>query len=283
MTVDELLKQKDIFYISKGGDFLVHCLNPEHDDKNPSCRIDKITGVLHCFSCGFKGNIFSIFNIQRDRLAEKVYKLMVQIQDIKIATRGVEIPAGSIPFNRDYRNISAETYRKFDAFTNDREFPDRLVFPIKNIANQIVVFQGRHFFLNKGKDKYYNFPPKVSLFPYPQKINPINGSIILVEGIFDMLNMHDKGLTNVVCVFGVSTITENTLDKNLKNFKYQGVEKIYILFDGDQAGRDSSKKLCNLIQSKSIFECDEIVLDEGVDPGEFSLDDVEDLRRNIYE
>lgn len=281
MTVEELLKQKDIFYTSKGGDFIIHCLNPEHDDKSPSCRIDKITGVLHCFSCGFKGNIFNIFNIQRDRLSEKVYQLLTKIQDIKIATRGLEIPPGSVPFSRNFRNISSDTFSKFEAFTNDKEFPDRVVFPLRDITGRIVLFQGRHLFLN-GKDKYYNFPAKTPLFPYPQKVSPLQGSIILVEGIFDMLNLHDKGLTNAVAVFGVSTMKGNVSEK-LKNFKLQGVKTVYIMFDGDKAGREFSAGLFKDIKSYSMFECEEITLDDGVDPGELSLQDVENLRRNIYE
>jgi DNA primase len=283
MTVEELLQQKDIYYTNKGNDFIIQCLNPEHDDKNPSCRVDKITGVVHCFSCSFKGNIFSIFNIQRDRLAEKVYRLMEKIQDIKTASRGVEIPAGSIPFSRDFRGISASTYEKFEAFTNDIEFPDRVVFPIKDIAGRVAVLQGRHMFSKSNKDKYMNYPRKVPLFPFPQVISPIQGSIFIVEGLFDMLNLYDKGLTNTVCIFGVSTLSKDNIEKNLKNFKLQGVEKLYIMLDGDEAGRNASKRIVDLIKASTIFEVDEIVLDEDVDPGDLTKDEVEQLKRNIYE
>lgn len=281
MGVEELLTKKDIYYIPKGGDLLIQCLNPEHDDKNPSCRVDKITGVFHCFSCGFKGNIFAVFGIQRDYIGEKAHKLMSMIQDIKLSTRGVEIPVGSIPFNRDYRGISSDTYRKFEAFTNDIEFPDRLVFPIRDITGRIVVLQGRHFY-SSGKDKYYNYPSKVRLFPYPQNVENINSSIILVEGLFDMLNLHDKGLCNAVCTFGVSTLSDNSIGI-LSNFKYQGVQKIYVMFDGDEAGLRNSEKLVKTIISTSMFEAEQIILDEEIDPGDLLKADVEMLKRNIYE
>ena len=61
MTVEELLRQRELYFIPKGADFLVSCLNPEHEDKNPSMRIDQITGIYQCFSCEFKGNIFTYF------------------------------------------------------------------------------------------------------------------------------------------------------------------------------------------------------------------------------
>ena len=60
MTVEELLVEEKIQFKVSPADFVVKCLNPEHDDTNPSMRIDKITGVYNCFSCGFKGNIFNI-------------------------------------------------------------------------------------------------------------------------------------------------------------------------------------------------------------------------------
>ena len=48
--IDDILEQRGIKYIERGNDFLVRCLNPEHEDSNPSMRIDKFTGIFHCFS-----------------------------------------------------------------------------------------------------------------------------------------------------------------------------------------------------------------------------------------
>ena len=61
MNVQELLESKQIHFIPKGKDFVVRCLNPEHEDRNPSMRIDQIDGRFNCFSCEFKGNLFTHF------------------------------------------------------------------------------------------------------------------------------------------------------------------------------------------------------------------------------
>ena len=61
MKVEELLQEKRIDFKISGQDYVVKCLNPEHDDNNPSMRIDSITGIFNCFSCGFKGNLFKHF------------------------------------------------------------------------------------------------------------------------------------------------------------------------------------------------------------------------------
>jgi DNA primase len=56
MTVEELLQERKIDYKLSPADAIVKCLSPDHDDSNPSMRIDRITGVFNCFSCGCKGN-----------------------------------------------------------------------------------------------------------------------------------------------------------------------------------------------------------------------------------
>ena len=61
MIAEELLQSKGIQYQISGKDAKIHCLNPEHDDTNPSMRVDRITGIFHCFSCGYKGNLFTYF------------------------------------------------------------------------------------------------------------------------------------------------------------------------------------------------------------------------------
>ena len=45
MRVEELLQEKNLNFKVSGRDLLVKCLNPEHEDSNPSMRIDNITGI----------------------------------------------------------------------------------------------------------------------------------------------------------------------------------------------------------------------------------------------
>ena len=73
---------------------------------------------------------------------------------------------------------------------------------------RIVAFQSRT--TGDQQPKYLNTPPgsKFPLFPI---VKPIQGRIILVEGVFDVINLHDKGLTNAVCCFGVNNVNEEKL------------------------------------------------------------------------
>ena len=47
MREQELLQEKNLDFKLSGRDLLVKCLNPEHEDTNPSMRIDNVTGIFH--------------------------------------------------------------------------------------------------------------------------------------------------------------------------------------------------------------------------------------------
>lgn len=276
MNVETLLQNKKLEYTEQGGDFLVRCLNPEHDDSNPSMRIDKITGIFNCFSCGFKGSLFSFFNEQGNFLQIKKDLFKSKIQQKLADNIGLDIPKGAIRVEDGWRGIRAETFHQFEAFThNDTPYLGRIVFPIRNIAGKIVGFNGRAYSPDI-QPKYRIHPPK-SKFPlFPAKPTPINGKVILVEGIFDMLNLYDKGLTNAVCAFGTRKLTK----EKISILKMQGITGIDIFFDGDDAGREATEEAKNLIEKEELTT--RVVSISGKDPGELTAQQVLKLKEKLY-
>ena len=224
MEVEQLLNRKNIEFTSAGQDLKILCLSPDHDDSSPSLHIDKITGIFNCFSCGFKGNIFSYFEekanflqIKRDLFKQKISQKMAE-------NVGLEMPKGYVPFDKDWRGISASTYLAFGAFEHhDTDYIGRIVFPIRAVSGKILGFNARA--LTPDKQPKYLIKPTKSKFPlFPPRVSPIQGKIILVEGIFDMLNLYDKGVRNVVCAFGTQKLTKDKLIL----IKLQGVSGIEI-------------------------------------------------------
>ena len=71
MNVETLLQDRKINFLPKGADFEISCLNSDHEDKNPSMRVDQITGIFHCFSCKFKGNLFYHFGERANQLQQR--------------------------------------------------------------------------------------------------------------------------------------------------------------------------------------------------------------------
>jgi len=114
---------------------------------------------------------------------------------------------------------------------------------------------------------------KMPLFPV---VEPIQGSVILVEGIYDMINLHDKGLTNAVCCFGTKNINED----KLRMLSIQGVEEIVVFFDGDDAGQTAAKEVREMVERVGLATKNVALKD--TDPGALPQQSVQTLKSKLY-
>ena len=102
--------------------------------------------------------------------------------------------------------------------------------------------------------------------------------MLLVEGIYDVINLHDKGLTNALCCFG----THNISPEKLQLLKMKGVEQVDIFFDPDEAGKKASEmviEMCDKVELKHYVVT--IPPDLG-DAGALSETAVLKLKENLY-
>lgn len=272
-AVIDFLTEKGIYYRLSGKDVLINCLNPDHEDRSPSMRIDKVLGVFHCFSCGFKGSLFKHYNVDYSETEIRRENLRRIIGNLRSSGVGLSMPEGYMPYLGNWRGIRPETYRKFGAFRHhDSHFIGRINFPITDPSGRILCFQGRDEMGTLDK-KYMFYPPSAKLPLFPQ-VQPLQGRVILVEGIFDMINLHDKGLDNAICCFGVKNFT----DKKLEFLKISGVSGLDVLFDADDAGQSGAEHIKKIA---GTFPVRVINLKAG-DPGALSQKQVEGLRRKLY-
>ncbi len=276
MQVEELLTKHNVDYRPQGKDLVALCFNPEHDDTTyGSFRIDKITGAFNCFACGYKGNLFKHFDVKGNLLLIAKEKLKRKIQKKMVENSGYEMPEEAVPFRNDWRDISAATFKRFEAFKHaNADFIGRVVFPIRNISGKIVGFVGRHE--TKNFDPRYKIvPPGVSLPLFPI-VKPIQGRVILVEGIFDMLNLHDKGLTNAVATLGTKTINKD----KLVLLKVQGVTGLDLFFDNDKAGQDAAEEVRTMAEQLGFVVT--TINAKVADPGELTASQVIKLGETLY-
>jgi len=274
--VADLLKEKGIYFTISGKDYVTKCLNPEHTDTNPSFRIDRATGICHCFSCGFKANIFKYFGLLTNNVSIRIVKLKEKLKALNESTNGLEELDGATPITKSFRGISVDTLKKFGAFYTDKvdKMEDRIIFPIKDVRDKTVCYVGRHTMSN-ANPRYQNYPVGASLPLFPTKLEGSPRNMVLVEGMFDLLNCYDKGLTNVVATFGTVKLL-NEVAAKLFSYKVMGVEKIFLLFDGDTAGKEAAAKTKPLIEEAG-FICEIINLPEDTDPGCMTIEDIEAL------
>ena len=147
-------------------------------------------------------------------------------------------------------------------------FRDRIIFPIINYNHRVIGFGSRT--LGTDSAKYINssdsliYKKSNSLYGLNLALPSIRkeDSVILVEGNFDLISLHQYGIKNVVATLGTAlTIGQIKL---LKRF----TRNVTIAFDTDEAGIKAT------IKSLALFLENEIsprilTLPRGVDPDEF--------------
>jgi DNA primase len=277
MNVKELLDKKKIYHKTSGRDFVINCLNPEHDDSNPSMRVDQVLGIFHCLSCGYKGNIFHYFGEKFNKIDTARETLHRKIEDIRAESVGLRFPEDYALLETDYR-VSVETLREFEAFrSSSKDYSNRIIFPIRDLKDKIVCFIGRSEDPYEKKQKYKIYPDraKVPLFPLSKAV-PLQGKFLLVEGLFDMLNLWDNGYRNVVCSFGTSTVSKEKIEL----LKMMGATGIDICFDPDDAGQVAAEKVKELIEEQEM-DVRNINL-RDTDPGDLTPNRASRLKEKLY-
>ena len=170
--------------------------------------------------------------------------------------------------------LANDTFEAFKSIGADYE--GRITFPIRDLKNRIVCFLGRseEAFTKK---KYLFTPPhtKVPLFPLKQ-LQLEAGAVLLVEGIFDMLNLYDNGFRNVLCIFGTNSMNEEKL--NL--LKVLGVTSIDVCLDPDKAGQDAAAKIKEMAE-EMFFTVRNIDL-KDCDPGDLTPIRAKKLKERLY-
>lgn len=279
----ELLDKKGIAWKKTNNpqEILIKCTNPEHEDGSPSLSYNVDRNVFNCWSCGFRGgrvrfleSIGEATTLEFESKQEfKIARLHKKLQD-KLINLDVVMPENCRPWTQEFRGISADTIKEFEAFiTTDEKFAAYLCFPIRQYG-RLHCIEGRLRMESPAKPKYLRRPHgvKVSEIMFPlDKVKNTN-SVILVEGLFDMLNMWQMGYKNTLCIFGSTNFNKFKV-KMLDNL---GITKVYLMFDGDSSGRKAAEKIEEMLLAANIFVTI-INVPEGRDPGDLRPNDVKRL------
>ena len=157
--------------------------------------------------------------------------------------------------------------RKSDAGWYDL-FRNRLIFPIRDARGQVIAFAGR--VLDESLPKYINSPEsplyhKSSvLFGLDMALPSIRtgNSVVIVEGYFDHLALYRAGFQNVVATCGTA------LTGSHAGLIKRHAERVYTLFDSDNAGKKATIRSMELFLEQRI-PAYVISLPSGDDPDSF--------------
>ena len=140
---------------------------------------------------------------------------------------------------------------------------NRLTIPIHDARGRLVAFGGR--VLGDEKPKYLNtretalFKKGATLFGMHRAKGALRDGALVVEGYFDVLQLHQEGLAGVVAPLGTA-LTEDHLHQ-VQRF----TKRLVLCFDGDAAGRRAMEKSLRLSLPMG-FEVRLLELPSGEDP-----------------
>jgi DNA primase len=148
-------------------------------------------------------------------------------------------------------------------------FRNRVIFPIADVTNQIIGFGGR--VLDDAKPKYLN-SPETPVYNKSRSLYGVNaarnqcretGTVYIVEGYFDLIALHQHGITNSVATLGTSLTAEH-ISLLSRGF----AQKAFLVFDSDEAGLKAAQRSISLFMNAAM-DAAVIVLPKGYDPDSF--------------
>lgn len=134
-------------------------------------------------------------------------------------------------------------------------FADRLMFPVRNVKGQVIAFSGRDLSGRENSPKYINSPDtlifskKQNLFGLYESLPDLkkkDSRIILCEGNFDVIALHQAGLTTAVASLGTSFTEEQA------GLIARYTMDVSLLFDSDEAGQKSTDRVISILNPKGF-------------------------------
>ncbi|MEW6262932.1 MAG: DNA primase [Thermodesulfobacteriota bacterium] len=149
-------------------------------------------------------------------------------------------------------------------------FRARVITPINDLEGRPVAFGGRLIAPDDRQPKYLN-SPETQIFNKGRLLYGLDrcrtvikgrGTVLIVEGYFDLLSLAAHGVHHVVATLGTALTAAHL--RLLKGYVHQAV----LIFDADEAGRNAAARCLPLFLSADM-EGLVLRLPEGHDPDTF--------------
>jgi DNA primase len=160
-------------------------------------------------------------------------------------------------------------------------FRGRVLFPIFDLHHRIVGFGGR--VIKEGQPKYINSSESIIYHKgevlyglhVAKRYIPEKDCVIIGEGYFDLLTLHQCGLKHSVATLGTALTTKHI--RTLKRY----TENLITVFDADQAGVQATLRSLPLFLEEGVVG-KMILLPKGEDPDGFlRKGNLEDFERRV--
>lgn len=176
-----------------------------------------------------------------------------------------------------FRGLSNDTIRDFGIGTCDSSghcsnseftplvdfrFYDTVLFPIKNVYNELIAVASRSVDVKKYIHSKYTKSRHLFGLNVTYKEILRTRKVFIVEGNFDLLTLYEHGIRNAVAMLGSKLSLEQL--SLLTRF----AEEIIIATDGDKPGQECAGKIIQMCSSNNV-KYSRLNLPAGSDPDSF--------------
>lgn len=149
-------------------------------------------------------------------------------------------------------------------------FRDRVMLPVLDRQRRPVGFSSRLMDPDAKERKYVN-SPDTPLFHKKEQLYGLHAALdgirrsdtaVLVEGNFDVMSLHDVGITNAVAPMGTALTAEQV------QILGRVARKVVVIFDGDAAGERASRRALPIFLQADV-DGRVARMPGGVDPDDF--------------
>jgi DNA primase len=169
------------------------------------------------------------------------------------------------------RGITEETAKTFGVgfFPGRGSMSGRAVIPIHNDRGELVAYAGRSIDATEPKYKLpAGFKKSAEVFNLHRVLGlakEVHEQVIVCEGFFDCIKVHQAGLPAVVGLMGssLSDAQENFLQK---------FGHVILFLDGDEAGREAARSIASRLINQTFVRV--INLPDGKQPDQLSSDEI---------
>jgi DNA primase len=167
------------------------------------------------------------------------------------------------------RGISPATAQRFGVglYRGDGFLAGRCVIPIRDEKSQLVAYAGRAV---DGEEPKYRFPAGFRksqvLFNLDRAMQTCGRNVIVVEGFFDAMKVHQAGHPAVVALMGAS-FSQRQSELLLSHFA-----SITLMLDGDETGRRAAEVIAELLKPKASVH--KVELPNRVQPDQLSSEEI---------
>lgn len=248
-----------------GVQFKANC--PFHEEQTPSWYVNPSKGLFHCFGCGVGGDGIDL--VRGTRHVEFYEALYLMAAEAGINIEKYERPLTAEEKRREQLRDQVEQWLRELPFDNSRidpsglemgmsprvvtkqpDFLDKLpsylfrgiLFPMRSPSGKLVGWKtrGADKAMFATSDKELPLIHERTLYGIDVARQSVRerGEIILVEGEYDCLRMHERGFTNTVAVGGTAFN-----DEQMAILQEIRIPKAIFTFDGDTGGQKASRRV----------------------------------------